>query len=190
MPAGLKRLHHSGQSHFLTFSCYHRLPLLAELRMEEPFLVALEQVRRRFGMRVYGYVVMPEHVHLLVSEPEDNLLGKAMQLLKTKVAVEARRRGRRPADGSPLWQARYFDHNVRNDAGFVTQLRYIHCNPVKRGLCRTPEEWLWSSFRAWAFGEPGIVEVESEMLATRRELERMGVRLIDVGEDWKPGDGR
>jgi len=190
MPDGLKRLHHSGQSHFLTFSCYHRLPLLAQMRMEEAFLLALEQVRRRFALRVYGYVVMPEHAHLLVSEPAENRLAKAVQLLKMKVSLEARKRGQRAAGESAFWQARYFDHNVRNQAGFVTQLRYIHRNPVKRGLCQAPEDWPWSSFRAWALGEVGLVEVESEMCAARREADREGVRMIELGPLANAGDGR
>jgi putative transposase len=190
MPDGLKRLHHCGQSHFLTLSCYHRLPLLAQMHMEEAFLLALEQTRRRFGMRVYGYVVMPEHVHLLLSEPAGELLAKAVQLLKTKVAVRARKLGQRAAGDSPFWQARYFDHNVRNQAGFVTQLRYIHRNPVKRGLCHAPEEWPWSSLRAWALGEPGVVEVESEMCAARREADRQGVRIIELGPVANAGDRR
>lgn len=179
MPEGLKRLHHSGQSHFLTFSCYRRLPLLAEMRMQESFLSALEQTRRRFQMRVYGYVVMPEHVHLLLSEPADGMLAQAVQMLKTKVSVQARRQGKRTAGELPFWQARYFDHNVRNHAGFVTQLRYIHRNPVKRSLCATPEDWPWSSFRAWALGETGVVEVESDWTATRREARRQGIHLIE-----------
>jgi putative transposase len=153
MPDGLVRLHHSGQSHFLTFSCFHRQPLLARMRMEDEFLLALEQVRRRIQMRVYGYTVMPEHVHMLVSEPDSTTLAAAMQLLKTKVSVHARKAQKRVAGDEPFWQARYFDHNVRNHAGFVTQLRYIHRNPVKRGLCNAPEGWPWSSFRAWALGE-------------------------------------
>jgi putative transposase len=66
---------------------------------------------------------------------------------------------------------------VRNEEGFVTQLRYLHRNPVKRGLCASPEDWPWSSFRAWALGETGIVEVESEMIAQRRELNRMGIPI-------------
>ena len=169
MPSGLKRLHHSGQAHFLTFSCYHRLPLLAEMHMEGVFLAALEQVRRRFGFRVFGFVVMPEHVHLLISEPENGLLGKAMQMLKTRVAIEARKKGWRKAGVQPFWQERYFDHNVRNHAGFVTQLRYIHRNPVTRGLCNEKENWPWSSFRAWALGEADIVEVECEMVVSRKE---------------------
>jgi putative transposase len=177
MPDGLKRLHHSGQAHFLTFSCYHRLPLLAQMKMEESFLLALEQTRQRFGMHVFAYVVMPEHVHLLVSEPAGGVLSGAVQLLKTKVAILARKRGLRSEGGSPFWQARYFDHNVRNHEGFVTQLRYIHRNPVKRGLCPAPEEWLWSSFRAWALGESGVVEVESELRAARREAVRQDIPL-------------
>src|SRR5664279_75055 len=174
MPAGLRRLHHSGQSHFLTFSCYHRRPLLAEMHMQDAFLLALEQMRRRFEMRVYGYVVMPEHVHLLISEPADNVLSTAMQSLKTCVSVQARKEGKRIAGDPPFWQARYYDHNVRNTEGFVTQLRYIHRNPVKRGLCKAPEDWVWSSFRAWALGEIGTVEIENEWTAQRREASRLG----------------
>jgi putative transposase len=169
MPDGLKRLHHSGQSHFLTFSCYHRLPFLAEMNMEEAFLMALEHTRRRIEMRVYGYVVMPEHVHLLVSEPADSMLAKAMQSLKTRVSIQARKEQKRSRGDLPFWQARYYDHNVRNEAGFITQLRYIHRNPVKRGLCKTPEDWPWTSFRAWALGEIGPVEIENQWTATRRE---------------------
>jgi putative transposase len=116
--------------------------------MEDAFLVALEQVRRRLQIRIYGYVIMPEHVHMLVSEPDCASLAEFMQLLKTKVSVQARKAQKRAAGDEPFWQTRYFDHNVRNHAGFVTQLRYIHRNPVKRGLCNAPEDWQWSSFRA------------------------------------------
>jgi putative transposase len=172
MPDGLKRLHRSEQSHFLTFSCYHRLPQLAQMEMQDAFLLALERTRRRFQMRVYGFVVMPEHVHLLVSEPVEGMLSRAVQMLKSRVSIQARRAGKRAAGELPFWQTRYFDHNVRNYDGFVTQLRYIHWNPVNRGLCVRREDWPWSSFRAWAFGEMGIVEVESEMFASRRETSR------------------
>jgi putative transposase len=189
MPAGLKRLHHSGQSHFLTFSCYHRLPHLAQMQMQSAFLLALEQSRRRFAMRVYGYVVMPEHVHLLLSEPAGGRLSRFVQMLKTTVTVQARMRGERTAGQSPFWQARYFDHNVRNNEGFITQLRYIHRNPVKRGLCAAPEDWPWSSFRAWAQGEIGTVEVESDLLVTRREMVRMGTPPIELDGPTKTSNG-
>jgi putative transposase len=120
-------------------------------------------------MYVFGYVVMPEHVHVLLNEPDGGVLSKAVQMLKSKVSVQARKEGKRVAGNMPFWQTRYFDHNVRNSEGFDTQLRYIHRNPVKRGLCAMPEDWPWSSFRAWALGEAGIVEVESEMAMALRK---------------------
>jgi REP element-mobilizing transposase RayT len=111
------------------------------MQMEDTFLEVLEQVRRRFRMYIWGYVVMPEHVHLLVSEPAEATLAAMMQTLKQSTAVQARIQGKRRAGAEPFWQARYFDHNVRNYAGFLTQLRYIHRNPVKRGLCAKPEQY-------------------------------------------------
>lgn len=160
MPDGRYRLHHSGQAHFLTFSCYHRQPFLAQMNMQGAFLNALEKVRRHFQMYVWGYVVMPEHVHLLLSEPENGTIAKAMESLKTKVAVRARKEKRGVDDAFHFWQPRYFDHNVRNSAGFTTQLRYIHRNPVKRGLCSSPQDYPWSSFRSYGLGEIGSVEIE------------------------------
>jgi putative transposase len=176
MPDGLIRLHHSGQAHFLTFSCYGRKPLLAEMEMESAFLHVLERARRRFAFCVWGYVVMPEHVHLLISEPSHGTLANSMQALKSNVSIEARKRGRRSLGEERFWLPRYFDHNVRNYAGFLTQLRYIHRNPVKRGLCSKPEEYSWSSFRAWSSGEIGPVEIENQWTARRRELERGPIR--------------
>jgi len=172
MPNGLKRLHHSGQSHFLTFSCYHRLPFLAQTQKGDPFLKALEQTRQRFGMLVYGYVVMPEHIHLLVSEPAAGVLPTFMQILKSKVTLLARKRGATTAEMPHFWQERYFDHNVRNHEGFVTQLRYIHRNPVKRRLCAEPGQWQWSNFNAWALGEDGCKSGFRSALSRTHALSR------------------
>ncbi len=69
MPRGLRRFHQSGQSHFITFSCYRRQPNFVSATVYDLFPLCLEEMRRRFDLRVYGYVVMPEHVHLLLSEP-------------------------------------------------------------------------------------------------------------------------
>ena len=69
MPQDLRRFHHSAQSHFLTFSCYHRQPKFDTPDTCDLFVLTLEEMRQRFAMCIYGYVVMPEHVHLLVSEP-------------------------------------------------------------------------------------------------------------------------
>ena len=59
--------------------------------------------------------------------------------------------------------------NIRNYPQFVEKLRYIHRNPVKQGLCDRAEDWQWSSFRHYATGAEGRVEIESEWTARKRE---------------------
>src|SRR5271169_1758883 len=84
MPWGLTRFQQSGQSHFVTFCCYHRHSLLTTDATRRIFESALERVRRGFGLRVYGHVVMPEHVHLLLSEPQRDALADNTAPLKPK----------------------------------------------------------------------------------------------------------
>jgi putative transposase len=120
---------------------------------------------------VYGYVVMPEHVHLLLNEPESGMLCDALHFLKLSFAKLSR--SVRPKDDGAFWQKRYYDRNIRSYRDFMEKLRYIHRNPVKRGLCAQPEEWPWSSFRHYALREFGTVEIESEWTARLREKSRV-----------------
>jgi putative transposase len=161
------------------------------------FESALERVRRSFNLQVYGYVIMPEHVHLLLSEPQRDTLAEALKSLKQ--GASRRLIGSLPLkpkaglSGPPLkssrmtggpfkpdfglsgqvakhfWQKRYYDFNIRDYAQFVEKLRYMHRNPVKAGLCECPEDWEWSSFRHYATGCEGRVEIESEWTARKRE---------------------
>jgi REP-associated tyrosine transposase len=185
MPLGLKRYHETGHSHFITFSCYRRMRLLQRPQVCDLFLTKLEQTRVRFSLRVFGYVLMPEHVHLLLSEPDRGTLAGAIHSLKLSVSkragsIEAKDQrcptfakltwGCSGPQHSRLWQARYYDRNTRDYEEFREKLRYIHRNPVKRGLCERPEDWTWSSFRHYATGEVGPVEIESEWTARRREF--------------------
>ncbi len=163
MPWGLKRFHESKQSHFVTFSCYHRRPLLATAAAKRVFEAALERVRRNFGLCVFGYVVMPEHVHLLLSEPPRDTVADALKSLKQGVSR------RLIGEAEHFWQKRYYDFNIRNHAQFVEKLRYIHRSPVKRGLCERAEDWEWSSFLQYATGSEGRVEIECEWAARKRE---------------------
>jgi putative transposase len=131
------------------------------------FEQGLEDARVRYGFVVAGYVLMPEHVHLLVDEPGRASLSVALQVLKQRTS-----RTLKPSDESQFWQRRYYDFNVRNEEKRIEKLRYMHRNPVVRGLVAKPEGWSWSSFRHYATGEVGVVEIESEWTARRREAER------------------
>jgi putative transposase len=185
MPRGLRRYHESGQSHFITFSCYRRKPKFVDTRFYALFPLCLEAMRLRFRMRIYGYVVMPEHVHLLVSEPEHGNLAEAMHYLKLSFSKRGRSLRLVPqvrvpvldanlGPDEPFWQKRYYDRNVRSMREFGIKLRYLHRNPVKRGLVKGPGDWKWSSFRHYAFREMGVVEIESEWTGRDRELKVTG----------------
>ncbi len=147
----------------MTFCCYHRRVLFAAPISGQVFEAGLERVRRSSELCVYGYVVMPEHVHLLLSEPRQGTLADAIKSLKQGVSR------RLIGEAEHFWQKRYYDFNVRSEAQFVEKLRYVHRNPVKRGLCAAAEDWEWSSFRQYATGCAGIVEIECEWTARKRE---------------------
>jgi len=140
-------------------------------------------MRRRFDMCIYGYVVMPEHVHLLLSEPEKSTLADAIHYLKLSFSkrvksvshVNVQKRDVNVGHCEPFWQKRYYDRNVRNWQEFTVKLRYSHRNPVKRGLVKEAAQWKWSSFRHYAFREVGVVEIESEWTARDREVRMLGL---------------
>jgi REP-associated tyrosine transposase len=116
MPWGLTRFHESGQSHFVTFCCDHRRRLLTTDAARRTFESALERARRSYRLHVYGYVIMPEHVHLLLSEPQLDTLADALKSLKQGVSR------RLIGKAGHFWQKRYYDFNVRNYPQFVEKL--------------------------------------------------------------------
>ena len=174
MTEGLHRVYGGNDLHFLTFSCYQRRPLFRNAAHCDLFLRILDRVCRRYRFVVLGYVVMPEHVHLLVSEPQRETLSAVIQALKLGVvrsmrcagAVETVPRSRKTGEtwGTPVrtdrfWQARFYDFNVWTERKRIEKLRYIHRNPVARGLVSSPGQWRWSSFRWYQCGETGPVQI-------------------------------
>ncbi len=181
MTEGLHRFYGGRDLHFLTFSCYRRRPLFRNELYCDLFLKILERVRRRYRLVVLGYVVMPEHVHLLVSEPQRGTLSTAVQALKLGFVRSLQCSGGGVVAGDPrsrkngetwgtltsgtamhperFWQARFYDFNVWTERKRIEKLRYIHRNPVTRGLVASPEQWRWSSFRWYLCGEPGPVQI-------------------------------
>jgi len=169
MPAGLKRIYGYDHLHFITFSCYRRQPNLGPLKWRDVFLFVFEQVRIRYDFIVDGYVVMPEHVHLLIGEPVKGNPSDVMQALKQGVAqrwlatMKSSILSSHKNDSNPFWQKRFYDFNVFTEAKRTEKLIYMHNNPVKRGLVERPEDWKWSSYRNWVLNEPGPVKIDKEL---------------------------
>jgi len=117
-----------GDLHFITFSCVRRRPLLGTVAARDCFVRILNEVRNRYAFRLIGYVVMPEHVHLLISESGIANPSKAVQVLKQRVSsvlLEKRRSSLRRAEDH-FWQRRFYDFNVYTGRKITEKLNYMH----------------------------------------------------------------
>ncbi|WP_050061070.1 REP-associated tyrosine transposase [Silvibacterium bohemicum] len=135
MPRGLTRFYGVSDLHFITCSCYHRQPLLGSSASRDLFLRTLEEARIKHQFQVCGYVVMPEHFHLLIGGPADISPSTALQVVKQRFA---RKRHETPGTEGQVWQRRFYDFNVRTEHKAAEKLHYMHENPVRRGLVHRP----------------------------------------------------
>jgi REP-associated tyrosine transposase len=168
----LRRYYGRGDLHFVTFSCFRRRAFLGTRRARNHFVKILDQVRTRHKFRLFGYVVMPEHVHLLISEPEQASPSAVLQVLKQKVSRSLRARrnslpgqlslsfASAPTETPAFWQRRFYDFNVWSGKKLKEKLDYIHANPVQRRLVAHPKDWPWSSWSHYAKGELGLIRID------------------------------
>jgi len=163
MSKNLIRIYGRGDLHFITFSCYRRLPLLGTARARKIFVKALGEVRTKYQIALVGYVLMPEHVHLLIGESKKGMPSTVLHSLKLRVSKRMRRgkmnrlSGQRAlpfqsgsAELPQFWQKRFHDFNVYSARKRKEKLEYMHQNPVKRGLVKDPKDWVWSSYASYS----------------------------------------
>ena len=163
MPKNLKRYYGKDDLHFVTFSCYRRLVLLGTARARNVFVKALAGVRKKYGIQLVGYVVMPEHVHLLIGESKLGMPSTVVHSLKLRVSKRMRRGTRKKSSRQTklpfregetalpqFWQKRFYDFNVYSAAKRREKLEYMHRNPVTRGLVKDPKDWVWSSYSSYS----------------------------------------
>ena len=163
MRGQLQRMYEGDDLHFITFSCYRREPKLQTSARKDLFLNVLEEVRKRYHFGIVGYVVMPEHVHLLLSKPELGTPSTIMQVLKQTVSRQIK-----SGDEPSLWQRRFYDFNVFTRRKLSEKLDYMHANPVTRGFVEQPEDWQWSSSRHYTSGTLSAVTIASSWLNQTR----------------------
>lgn len=158
--------HHA---HALNFSVYRGRPYLLLLGVAEAFLRTVDAATQELGFEVWAYVVMPEHVHLVIHPTEEVYDMAAIQYALKKRSAQAifalhpalreecrvPRKGRR--DEFRFWQAGGgYDRNLYTARTTWAEIRYVHNNPVRRSLCESFLEWEWSSARAYEGGETPI----------------------------------
>jgi putative transposase len=151
MPKGLARRHNTGDLHFITISCHRHSHILKSPAACNTLQKILEETRQKYNLQIHGYVFMSNHIHLLIAESEDIKLATAIQVIKQRFS--------RTRTEELIWEPRYHDFNVLTEAKRIEKLRYMHRNPVKAGLVENPEDWPWSSYRAYAHNEPHPIQI-------------------------------
>ncbi len=153
-----KRREVARQARYLTFSCQHQLALFGNDAIKRAFVEHMEETRRATHFRLFAWVIMPEHVHLLVlPELPESPISVVLRQLKGGFANRVLRRWRelnapilaRLVD--PIGKTRFwlpgggYDRNTLLDTELGEKIGYIHRNPVVRGLARDPLDYEWSS---------------------------------------------
>ena len=150
--------------HYLTFSCFKQQPFFQSRRACQWFLDALNAARLRRPFDLWAYVIMPEHVHVVLWPHEGTLIREILKSIKLSVARKAVIWVRREAPGflprmedrQPNGRSSYrfwqrgggYDRNLRSDTDVHEKIEYVHENPVRRGLVERAQDWPWSSCRA------------------------------------------
>ena len=170
-----KTIHHYNipcHAHFLTFSCYQQLPLLSRKRTRLWLIEAIIKAKEKYKYALWAYVIMPEHVHLLVYPMNDKYnISLFLKTLKQAVARKAKHYLKKD---NPTWLNKLtvkrgsknvfrfwqtgpgYDRNINNENELFEKINYIHNNPVKRELALTPQEWKWSS-ASWYDGDRDVI---------------------------------
>ena len=177
-----KRYDDNGQAHCLTFSCYHRRPFLLRQRSCQWVLDALKQGRIKELYELWGYVIMPEHVHVVLLPGQYVTIRRILSAIKLPVAQKAIAwiKGNCPdclkqmEDRQPNCNVSYrfwqrgggYDRNLRSLSDVREKIHYLHANPVRRGLVATADLWPWSSYQAWMTGKDHPIAIDRKSLVT------------------------
>jgi putative transposase len=147
-------------TYFVTFSTWQRRRLFVVENYVRLFLQTLYRYRREGRFQLHAFVVMPEHVHLLLTPPNDVTLEHAIQLIKGGYShalgsILGRKR--------EIWQRGFTDHRIRDEQDFVNHRNYIHRNPVERGFVNDPAEYRYCSAFPGFKLDPWTPEAKAEI---------------------------
>jgi len=167
--------------HYLTTSTYRRVRLFDSDLFKHNFIAVLGDLRTELGFRIIGYVLMPEHFHLLLWPSDVANPSQIMRSLEERTAKFILKNLRHnlhfawcgrmlervtlPATVHDhahfrVWQRRFYDMNVWSEMKRVEKLNYVHGNPVKRRLVSSPDQWAWSSFRFYALQDSSLLAMD------------------------------
>jgi REP element-mobilizing transposase RayT len=185
MAMRLFKSHHENLFHYVTAVTFRRVPIFLSEQTCALFIRALDETRQFCPFKLIGYVIMHDHVHLIVN-PQDRDISNLMRRIKglsarrildwlraenhtTSLAKLALDRVQKRAHTHAVWQKDFSSIDLWSTKFVQQKLQYIHNNPVRAGLCNHPADWLWSSYRAYLPHDQGKVPIEIDWLAHWRD---------------------
>ena len=172
--AHLKHYENTDTVRFVTFSCYHNYNLFKTDRIIEIFISRLIQLKIKHKFDLYGFVVMPNHIHLVLRPRIDQQLGRIIGELKSltareifatwkEIGLEIFHKLKVVRNGKTqnvFWQRRYYDNNCRSIENAIEKINYCHNNPVVSGLVKDPSDWRWSSYNWYIGRKDAAIELD------------------------------
>ena len=166
-----------GHAHFTTINIYKRIPILQNSKFCDLIIENLEYYRKKFQYRLLGYVILPDHLHMIVIPNSRTKYSDIIRDFKKGVAFAVIKRlsnarnqnlldkfslnqVRRDGQRHSIWQRKYFDFNIFSEKKFLEKLEYMHNNPVNLKLVENPGDWRYSSWRNYYLGESSIISVD------------------------------
>ena len=176
---GLPRYHIEGHVYYITTVVYDRLPLFTRPSFVIPLYDSLNFYRHKLDFKLLGYVIMPDHLHLVLwpfgSTTVSEIMRDYKKFTSIRIIRQAEVEGRKEwlaafeqagqetgRSGKKVWQDSFWDTNIYSERFLRQKLNYIHRNPVRAGLVERPEDYAYSSYRNYVSGENSLIEIDQE----------------------------
>lgn len=158
----------------ITTNVADRRPLLAEPGAAVALVHALTEAQEQLHFHLYAWVLMPDHLHLVIEVPDGMTSGTVMRFMKARFA---RRWNHRIGRGGAVWQTRFHERVLTSERALLAAVEYVHANPVAAGLVEAAEDYLFSSAKAWgerSQAELFSCEAAAELLKELRSRTKLG----------------
>ncbi|MBI3913955.1 MAG: transposase [Chloroflexi bacterium] len=176
---GLPHFQVAGDIYFITNVVYNRLPILTRPSFIVPLIDSWNFYRYKQSYKLLGYVIMPDHFHVLIwpygDAPVADMMRDFKRFTSGRIARQAEVEGKKEwleafrAAGEKteraeykVWQDDYWDKNIFSEKMLRQKLNYIHNNPVRAGLVNSPDEYPYSSYRSYELGDEAWIEIDKD----------------------------
>ncbi len=151
----IKRIYYNNAVYHITFRGNNRQAVLREDEDKKSFLATLSKYQERFNFKLYGFVLMDNHAHLVIETNHRYNISKIMQSILLSYSLKFRNKYRYVGH---VWQGRFKSNVIEGDIYILQCLEYIHNNPVRAGLVRSAKDYPWSSFYLYNGNKNNIIK--------------------------------